>query len=156
MGPLTLEQQPLLYSVPPYEQSLNSPSPVDCGNTWAVLVTILPACRDFRTSMLACIHSTKVDLDGNGLISFAEFVMMMRKCKVDTDFDRQIREAFKVRGAGESERRVYSDDTLTSDLEREWNTYRCCKRYSAILMASSEMASHNSSLTDAKPLILSS
>lgn len=39
----------------------------------------------------------KVDLDGNGLINFAEFVTMMRKCKVDTDFDRQIREAFKVR-----------------------------------------------------------
>ncbi|CAM9831999.1 unnamed protein product [Laminaria digitata] len=37
----------------------------------------------------------KVDLDGNGLINFAEFVTMMRKCKVDTDFDRQIREAFK-------------------------------------------------------------
>lgn len=37
----------------------------------------------------------KVDLDGNGFICFAEFVMMMRKCKVDTDFDRQIREAFK-------------------------------------------------------------
>ncbi|CAM9628051.1 unnamed protein product [Choristocarpus tenellus] len=37
----------------------------------------------------------KVDLDGNGLISFPEFVTMMRKCKVDTDFDRQIREAFK-------------------------------------------------------------
>ncbi|CAB1100589.1 unnamed protein product [Ectocarpus sp. CCAP 1310/34] len=36
-----------------------------------------------------------VDLDGNGLINFAEFVTMMRKCKVDTDFDRQIREAFK-------------------------------------------------------------
>lgn len=41
----------------------------------------------------------KVDLDGNGLINFAEFVTMMRKCKVDTDFDRQIREAFKVRHA---------------------------------------------------------
>lgn len=38
----------------------------------------------------------QVDLDGNGLINFAEFVTMMRKCKVDTDFDRQIREAFKV------------------------------------------------------------
>lgn len=38
-----------------------------------------------------------MDLDGNGLINFAEFVTMMRKCKVDTDFDRQIREAFKVR-----------------------------------------------------------
>lgn len=38
----------------------------------------------------------KVDLDGNGLINFAEFVMMMRKCKVDTDFDRQIRKAFEV------------------------------------------------------------
>ncbi|CAN0065074.1 unnamed protein product [Discosporangium mesarthrocarpum] len=37
----------------------------------------------------------KVDLDGNGRISFPEFVTMMRKCKVDTDFDRQIREAFK-------------------------------------------------------------
>lgn len=40
--------------------------------------------------------NVKVDLDGNGLINFAEFVTMMRKCKVDTDFDRQIREAFKV------------------------------------------------------------
>lgn len=38
----------------------------------------------------------QVDLDGNGFINFPEFVTMMRKCKVDTDFDRQIREAFKV------------------------------------------------------------
>ncbi len=43
-----------------------------------------------------CHTGAKVDLDGNGLINFAEFVTMMRKCKVDTDFDRQIREAFKV------------------------------------------------------------
>lgn len=46
--------------------------------------------------MFALSDRVKVDLDGNGLINFAEFVTMMRKCKVDTDFDRQIREAFKV------------------------------------------------------------
>ena len=46
------------------------------------------------------VCGVQVDLDGNGLINFAEFVTMMRKCKVDTDFDRQIREAFKVRRAG--------------------------------------------------------
>lgn len=45
------------------------------------------------------VCGVQVDLDGNGLINFAEFVTMMRKCKVDTDFDRQIREAFKVRRA---------------------------------------------------------
>lgn len=44
-----------------------------------------------------CVLWGQVDLDGNGFINFAEFVTMMRKCKVDTDFDRQIREAFKVR-----------------------------------------------------------
>mmetsp|Transcript_1112 Transcript_1112/g.1701 ORF Transcript_1112/g.1701 Transcript_1112/m.1701 type:complete len:150 (+) Transcript_1112:88-537(+) len=38
----------------------------------------------------------KVDLDGNGSISFEEFVTMMKKCEVETDFDREIREAFKV------------------------------------------------------------
>ncbi|KAG5181716.1 yellow cameleon 2.60 [Tribonema minus] len=38
----------------------------------------------------------KVDIDGNGSISFDEFVIMMRKCEVETDFDREITEAFKV------------------------------------------------------------
>ncbi|KAG5183425.1 calmodulin [Tribonema minus] len=31
-----------------------------------------------------------IDLDGN------EFVTMMRKCEVETDFDREVREAFQV------------------------------------------------------------
>lgn len=62
-----------------------------------VCLSVVCSCSICILSFPPHTYTHKVDLDGNGLINFAEFVMMMRKCKVDTDFDRQIREAFKVK-----------------------------------------------------------
>eukprot|EP01084_Bolivina_argentea_P158307 275778_1 len=44
----------------------------------------------------------KVDLDGNGEIDFDEFISLMHKCDVESDFDREIREAFKFFDKNES------------------------------------------------------
>lgn len=54
----------------------------------------------------------RVDLDGNGSISFSEFVILMKKCEVETDFDREIREAFKFfdkNGSGSIDKQELTD-----------------------------------------------
>lgn len=38
--------------------------------------------------------SAQVDLDGSGGISFDEFVMMMRLGDMETDFEKEIKDAF--------------------------------------------------------------
>lgn len=44
--------------------------------------------------MFWLVEQNEVDLDGNGRISFDEFVMMMRLGGMETDFEKEIKDAF--------------------------------------------------------------
>mmetsp|Transcript_3328 Transcript_3328/g.5176 ORF Transcript_3328/g.5176 Transcript_3328/m.5176 type:complete len:152 (+) Transcript_3328:77-532(+) len=54
----------------------------------------------------------QVDTDGNGVISFNEFVDMMRKCELSTDFEQEIREAFEF--FDKDKNKTISPDELAS------------------------------------------
>lgn len=73
-----------------------------CGSTLFELYTVFIHKRGFFAVM-------KVDLDGSGGISFDEFVTMMQLGEMETDFAKEINEAFKFFDKdGDGEVRNYS------------------------------------------------